>query len=63
MTKFDGKVAVVTGAGSGIGRALAIGLARRGALTAISDVDDEALRGTAARVCAVGREPPFSRLT
>ncbi|MGV0605994.1 SDR family NAD(P)-dependent oxidoreductase [Mycolicibacterium sp. XJ1904] len=62
MTKFDGKVAVVTGAGSGIGRALAIGLARRGALTAISDVDAEALRGTAARVCAVGRKPHIQPL-
>ncbi|KUH85469.1 MULTISPECIES: SDR family NAD(P)-dependent oxidoreductase [unclassified Mycobacterium] len=57
MSSFDGKVAVVTGAGSGIGRALAIGLARRGALTAISDVNEEGLRSTAARVSAVGRQP------
>ena len=56
MTHFDGKVAVVTGAGSGIGRALAIGLARRGARTAISDVNEEGLRGTAARVGAVGEQ-------
>ncbi|BBY44836.1 short-chain type dehydrogenase/reductase [Mycolicibacterium celeriflavum] len=48
---------MVTGAGSGIGRALAIGLARRGALTAISDVNEDGLRSTAARVSAVGKGP------
>ncbi|ULE34672.1 SDR family NAD(P)-dependent oxidoreductase [Mycobacterium sp. IDR2000157661] len=62
MSTFDGKVAVVTGAGSGIGRALAIGLSRRGARLAISDVDEEGLRGTAARVSAVGEEPHIDKL-
>jgi NAD(P)-dependent dehydrogenase (short-subunit alcohol dehydrogenase family) len=42
VSSFEGKVAVVTGAGSGIGRELSIGLARRGARLAISDVDEEA---------------------
>lgn len=45
---FKGKVAVVTGAGSGIGRALAIGLAARGARLALSDVNAEAVAETAA---------------
>ena len=40
------KVAVVTGAGSGIGQALAIELARSGAKLAISDVDTEGLAAT-----------------
>jgi len=40
---FAGKVAVVTGAGSGIGQALATELARRGAKLAISDVDSDGL--------------------
>lgn len=40
------KVAVITGAGSGIGQALAVELARRGATLAISDQDTDALGHT-----------------
>jgi NAD(P)-dependent dehydrogenase (short-subunit alcohol dehydrogenase family) len=43
---FSGKVAVVTGAGSGIGQALATELARRGAKLAISDIDLDGLART-----------------
>jgi NAD(P)-dependent dehydrogenase (short-subunit alcohol dehydrogenase family) len=53
---FDGKVAVITGAGSGIGRALAIALAGRGACVAISDVNEDGLFRTAERVNTVTRE-------
>ena len=49
-----GKVAVVTGAGSGIGRALAIGLARRGCRLAICDVDEQSLEITRIRSEALG---------
>jgi short-subunit dehydrogenase len=42
------KVVVITGAGSGIGRALAVNLARRGSLLALSDVDVAGLAETVA---------------
>lgn len=45
-----GKVAVVTGAGSGIGRALALELAARGARLALADIDPAGLGETAAQV-------------
>ena len=45
---FRGKVAVVTGAGSGIGRELALQLATRGARLALSDMNMAGLRETAA---------------
>ena len=54
MKSFDDKVVVITGAGSGIGRALALNLARQGALLAISDVDDAGLAETVDQVKGAG---------
>jgi hypothetical protein len=47
MRTLDGKVVVITGAGSGIGRALALQCADRGALLALSDWDEAGLAETA----------------
>lgn len=46
MKSFSGRVAAVTGAGSGIGRALALDLARRGCDLALSDIDEAGLART-----------------
>jgi NADP-dependent 3-hydroxy acid dehydrogenase YdfG len=62
MQGFAGKVAVVTGAGSGIGQALAIELARSGAKVAISDVDTAGLAQTEERIKAIGAPVKVDRL-
>lgn len=46
---YEGRTAVVTGAASGIGRALTVHLARRGANVAASDIDTDGLDATVAR--------------
>jgi NAD(P)-dependent dehydrogenase (short-subunit alcohol dehydrogenase family) len=53
---LDGAVAVLTGAGSGIGRATALSLASRGARVAVSDVDEQRAEETAALVAGAGGE-------
>ena len=45
---FSGKVCVITGAGSGIGRALALSLSKAGAHLALSDINEETLAETKA---------------
>lgn len=62
MQGFAGKVAVVTGAGSGIGAALAIELGRAGAELAISDVDLEGLLRTEQQLNAIGAVVKADRL-
>lgn len=51
---FDGRLAVVTGAGSGIGRAIALMLAARGAAVAAVDLDGASAAQTAQRIVAAG---------
>ena len=62
MQGFAGKVAVVTGAGSGIGQALAVELARSGARVAISDVDLEGLAETEEQLKRIGAPVKADRL-
>jgi NAD(P)-dependent dehydrogenase (short-subunit alcohol dehydrogenase family) len=54
MKTLRDKVVVITGAGSGIGRALAVEVASRGSLVAISDVDEAGLAETVDLVKAAG---------
>ncbi|MEB3981199.1 SDR family oxidoreductase [Mycobacterium sp. 663a-19] len=62
MRGFAGKVAAVTGAGSGIGQALAVELARSGAKVAISDVNLEGLADTEQQLKAIGAQVKTDRL-
>ena len=54
MLELAGKCAVVTGAASGIGRALAHAFAAEGMRVAIADIEADALLATEADLCALG---------
>jgi NADP-dependent 3-hydroxy acid dehydrogenase YdfG len=62
MNRFEGKVAVITGAGSGIGRALAVNLATKGVKLALSDIDTEGLAETVGQAEALGATVKSDRL-
>jgi NAD(P)-dependent dehydrogenase (short-subunit alcohol dehydrogenase family) len=52
--EFDGRIVVVTGAGSGIGRASASGFAAAGATVVVNDVDGETALATVDAIAAAG---------
>ena len=54
--ELDDKIAVVTGAGRGIGRAISLELAGAGAHIAVSDINADSVEETAVAVKALGRE-------
>ena len=56
METMQGRVAVVTGAASGIGKALALGFAAEGANVVLADIEEGALRDAQAEVAAHGVE-------
>ena len=56
---MDGKVALVTGAGGGIGRAAALAFAHSGAAVLVCDVQDAAGEETVARIAAQGGKAVF----
>jgi meso-butanediol dehydrogenase / (S,S)-butanediol dehydrogenase / diacetyl reductase len=56
MERLENKVALVTGAGQGIGRAIALRLANDGADIAIVDLNDEKTQAVADEVRALGRK-------
>ncbi|WP_163548413.1 SDR family NAD(P)-dependent oxidoreductase [Candidatus Frankia nodulisporulans] len=62
MSTVRDKVVVITGAAGGIGRALALDVARRGGRLALSDVDERGLADTAALARAIGAEVHTSRV-
>jgi NAD(P)-dependent dehydrogenase (short-subunit alcohol dehydrogenase family) len=57
--KLLGKVAVVTGAGAGNGKAIAFGFAKEGAKIAVLDIDEKAGRETAKEINGMGRDSIF----
>ncbi|MCC4117362.1 SDR family NAD(P)-dependent oxidoreductase [Aromatoleum toluclasticum] len=54
MRKLDGKVAIVSGSGRGIGRAVALKLAAEGASVVINDLDAAPAEATVAAITAAG---------
>ena len=54
MKRLEGKVALITGAGSGIGRASAVRMADEGAAVMCTDIDSQAAEGTAALIDEAG---------
>jgi short-subunit dehydrogenase len=62
MKSFEGKVAAITGAGSGMGRTLAVELARRGCHLALSDINETGLVQTMKECIVHGVRVTLQRL-
>src|SRR2546428_1311035 len=59
--RLNGKIAVITGAGSGIGAASAIAMAREGARVVVADINEAGAKGGVAQVEKGGGQPLAAR--
>lgn len=55
MKRLDGKVAIVTGGASGIGKAMCVAFAREGANVVVADIDEAKAKAAAAEIAAHGK--------
>ena len=53
---LEGKVALITGAASGVGQAIACGMSQSGALVALDDIDENGLKETSTKIVETGGE-------
>jgi len=60
--RFKDQVALITGAGRGIGKAIALAFAREGADIALAEIDVAAARTTAEEIAALGRRAIFRQV-
>ena len=56
MDRLEGKVAIVTGAGQGIGKGIALAFAKEGARVVIAEINPETSAATAAEIRGLGHQ-------
>jgi len=59
--RLEGKVTIVTGAGAGVGKAVALRYAREGARVVVAEIDEPSGEKTTAEIVGAGREAVFIR--